>query len=128
MPAAKADFLIERVSDCLNIQALSRFILTQKEAAFQAMAEAIQSQPVKAAMVDVRFVPGPYTFMDYYQLGEMAGRYLRMVPIAVLAGPEQVDPDRIGKVVAQNRGANLEVFTDLVEAQAWLKQYLLPGL
>ena len=126
MTAATAHFHFECVSDCLNIRALSRFILTQKEAAFQVMADAIRAHPVKAALVDVRTVPGPYSFMDYFQMGELTGQYLRMVPIAVLAGPEQVDPERIGKIVAQNRGANVEVFTNPAEAQAWLQQYLTP--
>ncbi len=35
-----------------------------------------------------------------------------------MADPHQVDPERIGKVVARNRGANVEVFTDLAEALA----------
>ena len=127
MTAAAAHFHFKCVSDCLKIRALSRFILTNMEEAFQAMAEAIQSHPCKAALVDVRTVPGPYSFMDYFQMGELAGKYLRMVPIAVLAGPEQVDPDRIGKIVAQNRGANVEIFTNPADAQAWLQKYLTPS-
>jgi len=124
MPAANADFVFEPVSDLLNIRVLSDYILREKEGAFQAIAGAIKEYSAKAVLVDFRASTGPYTFMDKFELGEMAGRHLRSVPVAVIATEDQVDPDRIGKVVARNRGANVEVFTDLVEAQEWLKRYL----
>jgi len=118
------NFHFESVADCLNIRILTRFVLQQKDDAFQAMADAIRGHAAKAAFVDIRAVPGPYTFMDYIELGEMAARYLAFVPVAVMGGSEQLDPERIGKVVARNRGANLEVFTSEAEAHAWLKKYL----
>jgi hypothetical protein len=120
------DLTFEPESSCLNIRALSRYILDEKEAAFVAMAGAIRKHAAKATLVDIRAVPGPYSFMDYIELGEMAGLHLSFLPVAVMAGLEQLDPERIGKVVAQNRGANVEVFTDLAEARGWLKKYLEP--
>ena len=90
------------------------------------MAAAIQDNDARSLLVDIREVPGPYTFMDYVGLGEHTGRYLSRVPVAVVALASQLDPDRIGKVVAQNRGANIEVFTDPAEAQQWLQKYLTP--
>jgi NMD protein affecting ribosome stability and mRNA decay len=127
MSTATAEFQFELVSHCLTIRAAGRYILEQKEEAFRMMEDAIHRHSAKALLVDVRDVPGPYTFMDYIGMGENAGRYLSKVPVAVVAGAHQVDPDRIGKVVAQNRGANVEVFTDRVEAQAWLQKYLSPA-
>jgi hypothetical protein len=126
MTASNADFHFVLESDCLNVRAIGRYVLVQKEAAVKAIAAAIEAQPVKAALVDIREVPGPYTFMDRYELGELAGRFLRQVPIAIVALEEQTDKERIGKMAARNRGANLEVFTDLAEAQAWLQKYLTP--
>lgn len=126
MTASNADFLFVHESDCLKVRVISRHILIQKEAAILAVASAIAARPVKAALVDIRAVPGPYTFMDRYELGELAGQHLTLVPIAVLALEEQTDKERIGKMVARNRGANLEVFTDPAEAQAWLQKYLTP--
>jgi hypothetical protein len=40
---------------------------------------------------------------------------------------EQVDPERIGKMIARNLGANIEVFLDEAEAQAWVQRYLTPA-
>ena len=126
MTVSNADFHFAHESDCLTVRVISRHILIQKEAAILAIAAAIAVQPVKAALVDLREVPGPITFMDRYELGEVAGRYLNLVPIAVVLYEEQADPERIGKMVARNRGANIEVFTDEAEAQAWLQKYLTP--
>ena len=89
-----------------------------------AIASVIAERPIKGALVDLREVPGPYTFMDRYQLGEVAGRHLAGTPIAVVMHEEQADPQRIGMLVARNRGANIEVFTEESEARAWLQKYL----
>lgn len=127
MTDATADFHFSHEPGCLTVRVITRHILIQKEAAILAIADAIAARPVKAALVDIREVPGPYTFMDRYQLGELAGQHLTLVPIAVLALEEQTDEQRIGKLVATNRGANLEVFTDPAEARAWLQKYLTPA-
>jgi len=126
MTVSKADILFEHESDCLIVRALSRFFLMQKEEAIQAIAAALKARPVKAALIDLRGIPGAVTFTDRFQLGELAGHYLVGTPIAVVVHEEQADPERIGKLVARNRGANVEVFTELAEAQAWLKKYLTP--
>lgn len=128
MTVSKADILFEHESDCLIVRAISRFFLIQKEEAIQAIADAITARPVKAALVDLRGIPGAVTFTDRYQLGELTGRYLAGTPIAVVVHEEQADPERIGKLVARNRGANVEVFTELTDAQAWLQKYLTPGV
>lgn len=98
-------------------------MIDQKEASIKEIAEALNAQPVNAALVDMREVEGPYTFMDRYQLGELAGRYLAKIPLAVLALEIQTDKQRIGQLVAVNRGAKMEVFTDPDAAMAWLKKY-----
>lgn len=48
---------------------------------------------------------------------ESAGSQL---PVAVVARPELIDPERIGVVMAQNRGAIGEIFTGEAAAIAWL--------
>lgn len=120
------DLQFDYESGCLIVRASGPYFLEQKEAAIKAIAAAIKAQPVKAVLVDLRAVPGHPTFMDRYQLGELAGRYLTHGPIAVLAHEKQTDPQRIGKIVANNRGAKVEIVTDLVEAEKWLKKYIGP--
>jgi hypothetical protein len=115
------DFIFEYTADYLLVRASGRSVLDEKEASVKAIVAAIKAQPVRGALIDLRAVLKPYTFMDRYQLGELAGRYFTDVPIAVLSTPAQVDPQFIGKLVATNRGAKLEVFTDEAKAQAWLR-------
>jgi len=110
-------------SGCLIVTITGRYILEHKDAAFKSIAEAIKVRSVQAALVDMRGLQNPYGFMDRYHMGEYAGRYLTAVPVGCLAFEQQLDPERIGKVVANNRGAKVELFTDEASAYAWLKQY-----
>jgi hypothetical protein len=48
---------------------------------------------------------------------ESAGPQLH---VAVVARPELLDPERIGVIMAQNRGITGNVFTNELEAIAWL--------
>jgi len=112
---------------CLTVRANGPYLIVQKRAAIMAIANAIEVRKVKAARVDMRGVTGPITFMDRYQLGELGGEFLRRTPFAVLALEEHLDAERIGWMVARNRGANVEVFTDPAEAKTWLQPYLAPA-
>jgi hypothetical protein len=49
---------------------------------------------------------------------DCAGTALRVV---LVARPEMIDPDKIGVLMAQNRGVSGEVFTNEAEAIAWLE-------
>jgi hypothetical protein len=48
---------------------------------------------------------------------DCAGIGLRVV---LVARPELIDPDKVGLLMAQNRGVSGEVFTNEAEAIAWL--------
>jgi hypothetical protein len=64
--------------------------------------------------------PQPSTFARYslaMKWAEVAGGALR---VALIARPEIIDPQRIGVLMAQNRGVNGDVFTNESDALAWL--------
>lgn len=103
----------------LIIRLLNRDILEKMEATTKAIAGLIQSHRAKAALIDMRRVPGEATFMDRYELGQQAGHLLPRIPVAVLLREPMADPQRIGETVARNRGANIKVFTDPANAKAW---------
>jgi hypothetical protein len=98
-------------------------MIEHKEASIQAIADAIRAQPVNAALVDLRGLVPPYTFMDRYQIGELTARHLSETPIAALGLATQIDPQRIGQLVAINRGAKIEVFIDEAAAYSWLEKH-----
>ena len=114
---------VEQVAGCLIATASGRYVIEHKEAAMKALAEAARKTAAKAILVDLRGIAKPYGFMDRYQLGEMAGRHLTFLPVAALTFESDSDPGRIGKLVANNRGAKVEVFTHEGAAYAWLKKY-----
>src|SRR5882672_5559653 len=115
-----ADLRFEYEFGCLIVRATGRYLIDEKEPAILAIARAIKDQPVCAALVDMRGLEGLYSFMDRYSLAELAGRHLIGVPLGVLARAEQLDPQRLGVLVAKNRGVDVNIFTDPTEAQAWL--------
>ena len=62
----------------------------------------------------------PSTFARYslaVKWAEAAGGALR---VALVTRPEIIDPQKIGVLMAQNRGVNGDVFTNETEALAWL--------
>ena len=64
--------------------------------------------------------PIPSTFARYslaVKWAESAGGALR---VALVARPEVIDPQKIGVLMAQNRGVNGDVFTNEMDALAWL--------
>ena len=64
--------------------------------------------------------PTPSTFARYslaVKWAESAGGALR---VALVTRPEIIDPQKIGVLMAQNRGVNGDVFTNETDALAWL--------
>ncbi len=110
----------ELIDGCLTIRLRNGDILLKMEPTIRQIAGVIEAQRPKATLIDFRAVPPPTGFIERYQLGELAGRYLAGHHLAVLVRPDQADRQRIGKVVATNRGVLLEVFLDQAAAEAWL--------
>ena len=76
----------------------------------------------RAILIDVRELTGPRPDgMELYDLGVLASRDIIGVPVAFVGSESFIDPRRFGESVARNRGLNLRVFTDLDEAEAWLR-------
>jgi len=113
----------EHVSGCLTVRVSGPSQFQQRVSIAHAIVEALSKHAVNAMLIDLRNTDGPVTFMDRYQLGEMAAQYLPKIPLAALMREDQTDRQLIGQQVARNRGANLQVFTEEALAVAWLKEY-----
>ncbi len=80
-------------------------------------------------LVDYRKVEGLMATMDRYNLasvfakkyleGKLSGK-IQNCRFALVGNLPLVDPKRFGETVANNRGINLKVFTDMAEALEWL--------
>lgn len=106
----------------LIIRGSGRYLVEHKLEAVQKIVAALNAHHVKAGLVDFRGTEGPFVFMDRYQIGELAARHLTQVPFAALLLEEQIDKQRIGQLVAANRGSHFELFTDESAALGWLKK------
>jgi hypothetical protein len=62
------------------------------------------------------------TLAEKYILGEQAQIFARykVIKVAAIARPEQIDPERFGELVARNRMVNGLVFTSAEDAEKWL--------
>jgi hypothetical protein len=58
---------------------------------------------------------------DRFFLGERSRIFaLYKLKVAFVCTPEQIDPEKFGVLVAQNRGVNVEAFVDFQAAEEWL--------
>ena len=59
--------------------------------------------------------------VDRFLLGERSLIFaVYRLKVAFVCTPEQIDPEKFGALVAQNRGVTVEVFTDFQAAEEWL--------
>ena len=70
------------------------------------------------------FAP-PDVFARYEMVGQWVPSAGAVLKVAMVARPELMDPQKIGVVMAQNRGIAAEVFTNEPAAIAWLDAH--PG-
>ena len=61
------------------------------------------------------------SLMDRFLVGERLLVFARhRIKVAFFSRPEQLDPGKFGALVAQNRGASVDAFTDFQAAEEWL--------
>jgi len=111
----------------LIIRFNNRDLVERKPATFKALAELIKAHQARVVLMDLRALPGEASFLDRYELGEMAARHLPRIALGVLSTEPQLDRGRIAMVVATNRGMRIEVFTDPVAADAWFEKNTRPA-
>ncbi len=88
---------------------------------FEAIAERCRSASKRRALLDISGAQLTASFADRVDVGMRAFVFAQHgIRLTMACAPEQVDPGRIGELVAQNRGVRVRVFTSLPEAEAWL--------
>lgn len=71
-------------------------------------------------MVDIREKDGEIPQMDRFFLGEHIAKinFGTSIKLAVIGKKEQIN--KFSEIVAQNRGTQLKIFSDVKEARKWL--------
>ncbi len=107
------DYLIAHFSGEANLQEVGQ--------RFEALAVRCRKEKKDKLLIDISTIQAAPTFTDRFRAGERAVIFSEFgIKIAMVGSPEMVDPRRLGELVAQNRGVDARVFTDLAEAKEWL--------
>ena len=79
-------------------------------------------------LIDVTRLTGNIPFFERFEYSAFFAKHQRkhaspkLSRIAVVGHVPIVDKDKFGEIVAVNRGANVQVFTDMDNASAWLNK------
>jgi hypothetical protein len=96
-------------------------ILKSNENIFTPLAEACILNCCKRALLDVRKLENTFSVVDVYKLGkDIAMLSLQQIKVAFLIRQELYD--HFFEDEALNRGAHVQLFTDLNSATEWLKK------
>jgi len=126
------DYAFEPREGFLYVTATGVFGRAEAIRSFPRILDACLAHNRCRVLVDFRQMrtPHPFPAMDVYEYGTAVARSVVEYRDKGLAGfrlvffgmETQVDPNRFGETVIQNRGANVKSMTDLDEALAWLLQ------
>ena len=117
--------------DCVCVVANGDYSLLKANHLFRhAIENALLHDRIKI-LIDVSNITGNIPFFDRFEYSAFLAKFqrehaspkmTRMTRIAVVGHKPIVDKKKFGETVAVNRGANVEVFTDMDNAYAWLNK------
>jgi len=89
---------------------------------FELIAEQCKRANKNKLLLDITETYGTLSLVDRYRLGDVAEVfvYYKLIKVAAVSRPEQLDHKRFGEMVARNRWVNARVFTSLDDAEKWL--------
>ena len=121
-------------SGLLYVLASGEFSLESAKEAFLAMLEAVTQHQAQRVLFDGRTITGRVEGLERFLYGEFAANQTaelvkthHLTPhFAYLLHDPIRDPNRLGEIVATNRGMKVKTFETLEEARAWLELPSLP--
>src|SRR5215475_5180533 len=88
---------------------------------FTSIAEHCKRTKNDKLLIDTTEFDVKVSIIDRYLLGNRLLVFARhRIKVAFFSKAEQLDPRKFGAIVAQNRGASVDVFTDFQAAEEWL--------
>jgi hypothetical protein len=93
----------------------------EASAQFESIAEHCEFTKNSKLFIDTTGYDVGVSTVDRFRLGERLQAFARhRIKVAFFSRPEQVDPQKFGVLVAQNRGVSADTFTDFQAAEEWL--------
>jgi hypothetical protein len=88
---------------------------------FASIAEHCKRTKNDKLLIDTTECDVEISFIDRFFFGKRLLVFARhRIKVAFFSRPEQLDPRKFGALVAQNRGASVDAFTDFQAAEEWL--------
>ena len=116
------EFLMEQMSGYLAARFIGVAAPGEAGTANESIAEHCRLTNNDKLLIDVTGfeIIKPY-LADKFIVGEKLGTFARYgIKVAFVCGPELIDPAKFAVLMAQNRGINVETFTDFQAAEEWL--------
>ena len=107
--------------DYIRINFIGTFSMEAARQTVDTILETCTSKGQLAVVLDCSSMTGKLSIMDRYRVilygQKLIGKVSRL---ALVADIKMVFPDRFAEMVAQNRGINLKVFSDIEGAVHWI--------
>lgn len=103
----------------LEVRFLGAFSVMRFNRQVDAAVQACRERGLELLLVDFIPVQGLPTTLDDYEVSEYASRVAGSLKISCVGTAEQLG-EKFGRMVARNRGLNVEVFVERDEATQWL--------
>ena len=126
---AKLSLQVQIERQLLRATYVGEFSLTEGEATFHEILDAIVKDGLRNVLVDGREVTGDPEPLERFYYGRYVADAVNQtvnrtridVPrFAYVLHPPVLDPNRFGETVAVNRGMRIKAFDDIKQAEWWL--------
>jgi hypothetical protein len=88
---------------------------------FELIAENCKRTKNDKLLIDVLRVDGKISLIERFMMGERTQLFLYYgIKVVFVEKPERIDPGKFAMLVAQNRGVNVDAFTDFQASKEWL--------
>lgn len=110
----RGDHLEARVSACRTFD--------EVQVELDQLLEICKEKKPARLLLDLRPATIEIGYLKRYELGIRGARFAPYVgKVCVVGRAELIDPEKLGVQVAQNRGLQVDIFTDPDQALAWLR-------
>ena len=112
---------MEQMSGYLAARFIGAGVPGEASEQFESIAEHCKRAKSDKLLIDITGYDVKASVLDRFLFGERLLAFARhRIKVAFFSKAEQLDPRKFGAIVAQNRGASVDVFTDFQAAEEWL--------
>ena len=88
---------------------------------FELIAERCKRANKNKLLIDCMGAEGKFSLIERFVMGERTQLFMYYgIKVVFVEKPERIDPGKFAMLVAQNRGVNVDAFTDFQAAEEWL--------